>query len=196
MSFRPVIILLCSLLLLSCTSPQPAPDYYLLSARHNHGADVSGPSLGLRPVSVPEYLRRSALVRTSSRGDITISARERWAEPLEDGIRRVMGLNLATLLPTQDLRHYPWSAARQPDWVVTINVLELVTSETEARLVVEAVLSQPGRENHSGLYRLSQAMTGGDDGAAVTNTLSDLLAELAEQLADALRDRAQRDGHS
>ena len=128
---------LCLALLLGACGSSSRTNHYMLSA---HEAPVPGgqtPSLGIGPIDIPQYLNRNALVYQRDGNQLQVSAQDRWAEPLGDGIQRVLAINLAGLLDTGDISYFPWHARRSPDFGVQVTVLNLDASDRQARLVAE-----------------------------------------------------------
>lgn len=177
------VLLLVLVVITGCTSPTPPPDYFALSARHGAIKAPAGPSVGLRPVTVPEYLRRSALVRRSQGHSISVSQNERWVEPLEDGIRRVLTLNIAHLLPSDDIRSYPWTSSSRPELTVSVDILELISDGQRVYLVAETAASRANSDLTGRLFNLSKPLTD-DSGSELAAAYSDLLAELAELIVE------------
>ena len=60
-------------------------------------------------MTIPEYLNRENMVFNSEENALFIADSDRWAEPLQKGIQRVLAMNLASLLDTQNIRLHPWA---------------------------------------------------------------------------------------
>src|SRR5262245_35504191 len=97
------------------------------------GLPASAPvSIGVGPVILPAYLERPQIVTRSTADQVEISTFNRWAEPLEDGIARVLGEEIGATVPTERIATYPWRG---------------VTSRAIQYQVVVAVLRFDGRPN-------------------------------------------------
>ena len=59
------------------------------------------------------------------RNKLQISKYDQWAEPLTSGIQRVVSLNLAGRLDTEDVQSFPWAHDHAPRYGVRLNLLEL-----------------------------------------------------------------------
>jgi uncharacterized lipoprotein YmbA len=104
---RSFVLLLCavaSCALSGCALLQPHADptrFYVLTVP---SAPPEGPAdgefkrwkLGLRPVEVPAYLRSKAMVIRTGTNEIHFADFDRWAEPLDQGISRVMKETLSS----------------------------------------------------------------------------------------------------
>jgi hypothetical protein len=90
----------------SCVIPESnhvEPTYHLLSELQTDRNETSGleqVSFYVRPVELPSYLHETRLVSRPKQGSIEFTENDRWGEPLEEGIARVLGLNLSKRLNT------------------------------------------------------------------------------------------------
>jgi uncharacterized lipoprotein YmbA len=183
-----VFALALPLSLAACGS-SPHNHYYLLTAADVHSASGQTPSLGIGPVEIPEYLNRSGLVYSRQGNQLQISSQERWAEPLESGITRVLGLNLANLLNTENLRYFPWNPQRAPDYGVKITLLSLDANDRQATLVAEWLVYRPASSEtvNRRISQLHRQLPPGElDPAQLAPTYSMLLQELSEIIAAAI----------
>lgn len=180
-----------ALMLLAACGSSPQHNFYLLSAESRGGATGQSPSLGIGPIEIPEYLNRSSLVFSRGSNQLHIASFERWAEPLDDGIQRVLGLNLAAQLGTQNIRPYPWQRTDAPTYAVQLWLLSLDAADQAAELVVEWRVTRAG---HSGalerrISRLSQTLPGPEWQAAdAALAYSKLLQALSTEIAAVIRD--------
>lgn len=181
---------LLSLLLLSGCGTTPASSHYRLSALAPLPSAADGPSLGVGPVNIAEYLNRDGLVRSDGANALSIAGNERWAEPLEDGVTRVTILNLAGLLETQDIRRFPWHPERAPQIGIKLNILTLDTEQTRAALVAEWLVYQTNGKQPVArrLTRYEESLAGADSpGTDIAAAYSKLLLSLAQDIATAVR---------
>ncbi len=176
---------LALLLLAGCGSTPPS-NYYLLSSPDNAPPEGMVPALGIGPVEIPEYLKRNGLVYRIGDHRLQIADSERWGEPLEEGVRRVLSLNLAGLLDTGNLSYYPFHSQRPPDYGVAVNVLHLDVDETRAALVAEWRVYRPATGESVG-RRISQLQyelpVGGLAPEGVAPAYSALLYQLSQLIA-------------
>ena len=186
--------LFCLALLLSivgCGST-PQSSYYLLSSPVNELPVGSEPSIGVGPIAMPEYLNRNSMVLLRGDNQLEIASFERWAEPLADGVQRVLAMNLAGMLDTQNVRTFPWARSRTPEYAVRLRISSLDADGSRARLVAEWVLlsgGDPGTELTRRLSRTETALAGNQPrGDAVAQAYSDLLYRLSGEMAAAIRE--------
>ena len=94
------LIPLAVLALAGCIMPESnhvEPDFYLLSNTvqdQNQSKINEDHSFYLREIELPEYLKDSRLVVRPTSHTIKFREVDRWGEPLEDGIARVLAMNL------------------------------------------------------------------------------------------------------
>ena len=98
---KPYLVLTLTVFALSsCIIPESnhvEPDFYLLSNTvqdQNQSKFNEDHSFYLREIELPEYLKDSRLVLRPTPHTIKFREVDRWGEPLEDGIARVLAMNL------------------------------------------------------------------------------------------------------
>src|SRR5919108_2844543 len=93
-----------SLVIGGCAS-QPSR-FYLLSAGPNaetaslEMSGRQGPTIGVGPVTLPRYVDRPQIVTRTSPYELKVAEFDRWGEALDPNFSRVLGENLALLLPS------------------------------------------------------------------------------------------------
>ena len=174
--------------LLAACGSTPRSDYYMLSAETQGTPGREGPSIGVGPVTVPDYLKRKEMVLNRSPNKLELADYHRWAETLDAGVLRVTAINLAALLETQQVQTFPWRRASFPDYGVSIAVVQFSMKDTAALLVAEWTLTRPksGELISQQISELSSQARGSEpeDVAAV---YSALLEQLAEKIASVVR---------
>ena len=183
-----------SALLCACTDTRTS-NYYMLTASAAPAPTGNHPSLGIGPIEVPQYLNRTSLVYGKEANKVTVSSYERWAEPLADGIRRVVGFNLAATLNTQSIQAYPWSREQAPDYAVRVTIL-LLDANTETATMTAEWRVQAGADRRlvsHRISRLSLPMTAAQVyPASIAPAYSQLLLDLSEEIASTIRADLQR----
>ena len=177
-----VSLLLCSLvpLLAGCVSQGNPPRYFLLQSKAPAGDHSGGLSVGVHPITVPEYLQRSALLIDSDASRLRYSFDGRWGEPVADGIHRVSTVELSRLLDTGNLQRWPWSRQQRPEIEVKIAVLAMERHDSTALLSAEvAVIDNRGAE--SATHRFVRSWR-----APVPEASDDAIAEAYSTLVQAM----------
>ncbi|MHC4852686.1 MAG: PqiC family protein [Planctomycetota bacterium] len=136
------------LVVAACRS-EPA-NFYLLTPVHHpsNGSDTqtaAGPWVGIGPITLPQYLDRPQIVIRAAAGAVTLGEFDQWAESLQDGLSRVIGENLAVLLPTDRVTIFPWRRATAIDYQIVVQVIEFdAESDGAAVLAARWAVMGPG----------------------------------------------------
>ena len=182
---------LAMLLTIAGCGTTPQSSYYLLSSPVSELPSGAEPAIGIGPIAMPEYLNRNSMVFLRGGNELEIASFERWAEPLGDGVQRVLAMNLASMLDTQNVRAFPWARSRAPEYAVRLRIAGLDADGNRARLVAEWALltgDDPGVEITRRLSRTETPLpTDQARGDAVARAYSDLLYQLSEEIAAAIR---------
>ena len=197
---RPRVLALCGVALLGlsgCLGSSPPTQFYLLpSLTGGAGSPASGGqrdlTLGVGPVTVPPYLDRPQIVTRTSRAKLALAAFDQWAGPLADTLARVLADDLALVIPTERVVLYPWPRTMDPDYQVTVEVLQFDRGPGgEVVLVARwSLLDRDGKERAMRTARLSQA-AGGTDYEATVTAMGRALEALARDMAATLPTTAQ-----
>jgi uncharacterized protein len=190
--------LLATLWLAGCFNLKPARDvtrFYVLAplpvpAAELPSAGSSNLVVGLGPVTIPAYLEKPTLAVRHGTNELTYLETCRWAENLDRAVPRVLAQDLSAALPSGRLRVGAW-LRRDITMELHVRLLQFeVDDRGQGTLVASWRLCSPGEGKtlQSGETRLSQA---GPEPAAnpagAVNTLSELLAALARELARQLQ---------
>ena len=118
----PVIALL--VVLMGCSLRAAPPRTYVLSAASEpeRTGPPRGPAVGVGPVTLAAYLDSQSVVVREGGGEIRVSPAHQWAEPLRDGMARVIAENLAALIPTDAVALFPWRSPTSVTYRVTAEV--------------------------------------------------------------------------
>jgi len=186
---------LCLSLWLTACGSSPPSNFYRLTPAVVPTPGNQQPSLGIGPVDIPEFLDRNAMVYTRDGNQLWITGTERWAEPLDIGIKRVVGLNLSQLLHSENLRFFPWDVRQAPDYGVRITVLDLDASDGRATLVADWQVYSPGNDSviSRRISQFSQPLASGQTvPAELPAAYSALLYQLSETVAAAIQAEEQQ----
>ncbi len=178
----------------ACEKTEPSR-FYLLSPITASGASGSivpaHPDLALAigPIQLPKHLDRAQIVTLSSPNRIELAEFDRWAEPLSENFTRVLAENLSVLLGTQRILVYPSSRNFPFDYQVVIDVsrFELARSGM-VKLSARWRILDP-KERSLVLMRKSSSNRPilGSGFEPTAAAMSDAVAELSRNIADALR---------
>jgi len=184
-----LLVISLALVLTGCIGGRsPAPDYHMLTARARAAGTqtASTTSIGVGPVQVAQFLTRPPIVTHGGGNALKIDDHQRWGEPLDQGIQRVLLQNIAALTGAQT-RGFPWRQRTIPDYAVRVDVLDLDRlPDGNAVLEVSWILEdlKQGRLVYTRQERLTQPVSGGYD--ALTEAYSQLMAQLSQRIVAAL----------
>ena len=173
-----------------CVGTTPSRFYLLHADVALQPAPPSGSALviGLQTVRIPHYLDRPQIVTRGPGNQIRLAEFDRWAEPLQENIQRVLARNLSTLLGAEAVLAYPWQGAPRFDGQLAVQ-LERFDSGPDAIVKLDAVwslYSGDGRDVLAiGQARIAVPVPAEaiPDMVAAGNRA---VAQLAQQLADAI----------
>jgi len=169
--------------ILSGCGTTPNSNYYLLNSNASPTPIGLSPSLGVGPITIPDYLNRNSFIYTLGDNKLHIARFERWAEPLDTGIMRVIQLNLASLLNTQNVQSYPWSGSTRPEYGVEVSVLILDANDTQAKLTAEWHIYRP-QSNETVMRRISELQQPMAEGAIAASDIEPAYSKLFFQLSE------------
>jgi uncharacterized lipoprotein YmbA len=149
------------------------------------------PTLGIGIVQMPAYLLKPSLAVRSGTNEIHYLEASLWAERLDISFQRTLAANLATLLPTDQIRMSSWSRDEVAR-AVFVNVEQFdVDARGTGTLAAWWRITTPSGDKtvRSGEFRSTQSgPPPSQDPGAVAATLSVLTTRLSEQLASTLRE--------
>ena len=179
--------------LAGCGSTPPT-DWYLLESTATPLAGATGPSIGIARLEVADYLLAPQVQTRSGPNSVRRADFARWAEPLDQGMARVLLLDLAALAGTERVRLAPWPRDWVPERELMVRIERLDAGPTEVALVAtwsvqDGARTRPARDR---LGRLSRPRSGAG-AESVAADYSALLGELAQQIATDLAGPAADD---
>lgn len=186
---------LLALLLLGCAVTEPSK-FYILEPLTGADTAVETPvvterlSIGVGPVTLPEYLNRPQIVTRAGKNEVSLSEFHRWAEPLQDNISLVLIENLRTLLSAQGISISSWKGSTRGDYRVRIDIIRFdVTSTGKATLIARWSLRERGKGGLPPVKRTSTLRASADGPGYQTkvSALNQTLVEFSSEIAEALR---------
>jgi hypothetical protein len=153
----------------------------------SYAQDEEGaPVLALGPFRMPQYLNRSQMVTRGSGAELIVDDVNRWAEPLDDAVHRILASNLDRLLDSVIVVAYPSSALLEIDYRLVGRIGHFNSGE-DGLVVLEVqwgaadtegnMLIAPTRSRYE-----SQATVPGDPGSVV-RAMSDTLEQFSLDMA-------------
>lgn len=162
----------------------PPTRHFLLESVVDPAGPATGPRIGISGLEVSQYLLAPQLQQRSGPNALERAPFERWAEPLDDAVERVLLLDLAAAAGTESVRLAPWPRDWLPDWELKIRIERLDAGSEGATLVAiwsfqDGARHRPAQDR---ITRLSMPRSG-EGGAALAADLSALLGEFARRVS-------------
>jgi uncharacterized lipoprotein YmbA len=153
------------------------------------GSGPVGPSVGLGPVTVPEYLARPQIVTRVDEHQVLVDEFSRWAEPLDDMLAATLAEQIRAEVRPVSLVRYPWRASQIPDLSVRVQVSRFEPGASGDVLLQATwqVVDRDGKQlsAHTGEYRVPAGQTVKEAVAAMSTAAE----RLGKEISGALRAR-------
>jgi uncharacterized lipoprotein YmbA len=139
-------------MLAGCATTPPSK-FYILDSLPSSGqkklnfTDPGYISLAIWPVELSEYLNRPQIVTRISENELKLADFDKWAEPLEHNISRVLVENLTEQLHAEAFAIFPWGGSIPIDCRIAVDILRFDGNLSgEATLVVRwSIFVQEGK---------------------------------------------------
>lgn len=171
-------------------SPAPRIEYYTLASPNPGIAPPasSSPSVFVGPISVPAAVDRLQMVLSTGPHAVEISDDHRWAEPLRDGIARVVAETLTRDLGSSRVLASRMAAGTPVDYRVSIEVQRFDSSLTagatiDALWTITTTRGGPARNGRTAAHEASN----GPSAAALAAAHGRALQRIAGDIAAAIR---------
>ena len=191
---KSILLLVMTVLLSGCFgSGGPATRFYLLSSLPEAGRRLSvserAPAIGVGPVRFPDYLDRPEIATGSNPNQLNLSELHQWAEPLKNNFERVLGENLALLIPTDSIVSFPWDRSTRIDYQIKLDVIRFLVDEHDNAALVARWRIVDWKERKTVTIRKSEIRmpVEGSGYEAIAAAQSRTLARLSEEIAGAIR---------
>ncbi len=185
-------LVFCVLFLTACGTSPPVR-YYSLQADDHPAYDAKADAVvvGLGPLRVPDYLKRSRMVTRGVGAEMTVHEYARWVEPVDKAMHRVLAADVDGRVDGAVVLAYPFLEPVRLDYLV-IGQVERFDSDAAGQVVLQVqwaivdaahkAAQPPRRERYAG-----QA-SGGGDLEAMARAMSEVLSRFGDDIAGQLRD--------
>jgi len=108
----------------------PSPRFYMLhcvdKSKISQAFDTPvGTSIGLGPVNIPVYLDKPKIATEDSNNMLKFAEFDRWGEPLETALARVINENLTVMMPQATIEVFPWNLFVSVRYQVIVDVIQM-----------------------------------------------------------------------
>lgn len=176
--------------LLSGCSRSPQVTFYTLGSDSKISAlnpATPAPSVSVVNVTLPELVDRPQLVERLAANRVEILETHRWAEPLKNGIARLLAENLGGRLESNLVTAYPQQAPGEPDYKVFIDIRRF--ESTGNAVSVDAfwsIRSTAATKPASGRSQLNESKNG-DGYEALISAYNRAIVAVGSDIAQAIR---------
>lgn len=179
--------------------PEPQADmtrYYVLAG--SPAATMATPAengitLGLKKITLPPYLEKGSIVIRRGDNELTYNDYARWAEPLEDGVARLVRNHLLASPRVSRVfsEGFPFDQERDFDVAITINRCEGVRQGglTAARFAAVVEITAPSADGNLVARRTFgpvEVSWDGRDYGALVQALSNAVGSLGDEILASL----------
>lgn len=187
--YRPLHWLMATVMLTGagCSLVTPSEFYQLQAPGEAVVSTHQETAVLLGPVKLADYLQREQIMQRQSDGRLNASRNGRWAGNLEDEVGQLLLRQLAMRLGSSHVALYPDRIGVKPGAQIVLSISRLDSGEDEPA-VLEAqwrLLDADGEVRNSKVLTLQAEHE--EELASQVRAQSDLLVQLSEQLAEAVR---------
>lgn len=187
---RSIIIFVVAISLLMGCQHSPKKNYYLLTAAESESAPSTEPVtrlIGIGPIEIADYLHRLHIVYHTNDNRLFMTDNDYWGESLPKGIARVMALNLAQYDRSRGFVEFPWRNDSRPSHSVRININQFSRANDKVSINATWELMDNTTRERLEHRHFIQSTSVSSGSAALTEGYSKLLAELAQQINEELK---------
>ena len=177
--------------LAGCAQTAPTNFYTLSSATEPNVAKRSarGLVIGLGPISLPQYLDLPDIVTRDGPNQMRLADLNKWAEPLEPLLTRIMSEDLYALLDAEDVIPIPQRGDVALDRIVEVDISRFDAGDT-GEVVLDARWRVYKGDNEtlltSGRSRVTEQGAPPPDYDAIVAAMSRAVGRASEEIAAAI----------
>jgi len=184
-------LMLLTIILSGCGSPKE----YLYTLSSSTASGSTGalpasvrPSIAVGPITLPEVVDRPQMVVRVGPNQVALVEQHRWAEPLRNGIARVVAEDLAHLLGTRQVVTSYQNGSQTADYQVILDIqrFDSMVGQTVMIDALWMVRRAPDGQPRTG-RSLVRESTGGEGYDALVEAHSRALATVSRDIAEAVR---------
>ena len=190
---RAMLIMIGLVLFAGCTWSSSPVHFYMLAqplpatSTAPSAEALRGPTIGIGPVTLPRYLERINIV-TRGNTEMEVSEYDRWAEPLNASVPRLLAGDLSAMLDTERIVMFPWAVETTIDRQIVVDVLRF-----EGTMAGEVVLDArwrvlgPARQELVLQHSVVRETAGANGYPAVVSAMRRAVSVLSREIAEAVK---------
>lgn len=184
---RTALALAAAALLAACGATPKESFYTLAATAEPRAATAPAASVFVGPVAIPEAVDRTPMVLRSGPNRVEIDDFNRWAEPLDSGIARVVAENLSRLLGSPRVLSGRRASGTPVDHRVALDVRQFDSSPADGAALDASWTVTPAKGAAATGRFQGREPASPPDPAGIAAAHSRLLAKLAAEIAAAIR---------
>jgi uncharacterized lipoprotein YmbA len=182
--------------LAACAGTSPEPTVYTLApvagvqANGTRADGAAAPrTIELRRVGLAGYIDRPEIVRTENGNRLAVSDADRWGEPLDDMIGRVLTEDLGQRLPGSTVISEAGAISTDTDAILEVEIRRFDADPDGTVIVLAQLSARPSRDRAAQAIRTVRftVRPAGSGAGALVAALSTGLGQLADTAAAMLR---------
>ena len=189
----PFVAVVLSALVAGCSTTKPSRFYTLnIPSELGTGATTTMQTeygtIGLGPVSIPQYIDRPQIVTTEGPNRYEIAEFDRWGGVLRDDLSRTLAEDLTRLIPSARIATHPWRRATPVDYQVPIDVIRF-DGALDKEVIFIAQWQVLSADGNTQLLSRRSSFTEAVNGTSYDDLVaaqSRAVADLAKEIAGAL----------
>ena len=138
MSAATLAALAVSATLAACSSPNPV--LYTVAPAQGSAHTGAAKVIAIQQISLPRYLERSEIIRSSENYRLDVMANDWWGEPLGAMLTRILVEELSQRLPQSTVFRESGAVTASPDATIELNIQRL-DEDASGNLVLQAQAS-------------------------------------------------------
>jgi uncharacterized protein len=191
---KQIVTRYCTVTSVVClVSNSPTPRFYMLQAVNENQVSkkiniASDVVIGVGPVKIPEYQDRPQIVTQDKERMLKFAQFDRWGEPLDLEMTRLIGENLAVMLPETKFTLYPWNSSIPVKYQVVVEIVQLDSELDKDLFVVAQWLVIDAQNAKTMIIKRSEFRQSiiPQNYSGLVKTLSMACASLSSEIAEAL----------
>ena len=191
--FKLMILTLIGFFFYGCGVSEPIRYYQLSSIpgsekKSSMEGEKRGTTIGIGPVDIPRYVDRLQIVKRSAPNVVDLAEFDRWAEPVQTDVKRVLVENVSHLLAGEQAAVIFWDEGLPLDYQVRIEVTRF-DFESSGEAVLSARWNIIGKDERKALVLKTSRYTQQaqpDDLALMVGAMSRNLESLSQEIVSVL----------
>lgn len=191
MIFMRLAIFLSTVILalaISGCAQSPKKNYFLLSAQATQleQQDITK-VIGIGPIEVADYLKRQRVAYLYQNSRLHTATNDFWAEPLDAGVARVIGLNLIKENSTRATVFFPWRSDSTPSYSLRVQLHDFSYDNNQARIYASWQLVDVSHKKIIRQEHFSASTPSNSSSGAMVDAFSLLLTQMSDEISAALK---------